>query len=100
MAIGNRYEILNSLPVYGPMYVPVTENGKPYYSEGFPVRFFKKDGSEWGANFEPGMTTFLTYNPTYDADEWVAFTFNLDTQTLIGGSYHRNDNKRPWWITW
>jgi hypothetical protein len=51
-----RYEILTSLPTYGPMYVPVTDNGEPFYSEGFPVRFYKTDQTEWVANFQPGWT--------------------------------------------
>jgi len=51
-----RYEILNSLPTYGPMYVPVTDSGEAFYSEGFPVRFYKTDGTEWVANFQPGWT--------------------------------------------
>jgi len=51
-----RYEILESLPVYGPMYIPVTKNGEPYYSEGFAVRFYKTDGTNWVANFKPGWT--------------------------------------------
>lgn len=51
-----RYEILNSLPANGPMYVSVTDDGEPFYSEGFPVRFYKADGTEWLANFQPGWT--------------------------------------------
>src|SRR5688572_6240119 len=38
------------------MYVPVTGNGEPFYSEGFPVRFYNEDGTEWVANFQPGWT--------------------------------------------
>ncbi len=38
------------------MYVPVTDNGEPFYSEGFPVRFYRTDGTEWIANFQPGWT--------------------------------------------
>ena len=186
-----RYEILSSLPTYGPMYVPVTHNGEPFYFEGFPVHFYKTDKTEWVANFHPGLTDLkqiielektqnilviafgtcylmnpndtkpievfgvgysdsfkankkrivlqdqtgltivepngthwhteriswdgikeieiennivqgLSYNPMYDADEWVDFTYNLDTQTLIGGSYHLYDNNKvkPWWKIW
>ena len=40
------------------MYIPVTDNDKPFYSEGFVVRFHKTDGTEWVANFEPGWTDF------------------------------------------
>ena len=50
-----RYEILNSLPSSGPMYVPVTGNGEPFYSEGVAVRFYKTDGSNWvGTKFPEG----------------------------------------------
>jgi hypothetical protein len=184
-----RYEILNSLPTYGPMYVPVTESGEPFYSEGFVVRFYKADGTDWVANFELGWTELneiiefeetktlliiacgkcylmnpddikpievfgvgyseifkvsngrlvlqdqtdltiiehdgkhwnseriswdglkeiqienntvkgLSYDPMYDADEWVEFSFDLESKTLTGGSYHRYDNKKPWWKIW
>ena len=55
-----RYEILKSLPTYGPMYIPVTDNDEPFYSEGFAVRFYKKDGTQWVANFQPGLTYLKT----------------------------------------
>ncbi|MFL5742598.1 MAG: hypothetical protein ACJ75B_20410 [Flavisolibacter sp.] len=58
MEVQRRYEILDGLPPYGPMYIPVSEDGKPFYSEGFVVRFYKSDGSEWVANFKPGWTAF------------------------------------------
>tara|TARA_R110002020_G_scaffold73623_3_gene188901 strand:- start:1034 stop:1666 length:633 start_codon:yes stop_codon:yes gene_type:complete len=51
-----RYEILNSLPAYGPMYVPITQNGEAFYQEGFVIRFYKNDGTDWVANFQPGWT--------------------------------------------
>jgi hypothetical protein len=184
-----KYEILESLPPYGPMYIPVTDNNEPYYSEGIPVRFFKSDGTDWVANFKPGWTELaevielkdtenlliiangtcylmnvektkpvkvfgvgysnivqtessqiiiqdqtdltivepngehcnteriswdglkevkyenriisgLSFDPMYDADEWIEFTYNLDTKTLIGGSFHRYDNRKPWWKFW
>lgn len=38
------------------MYIPVTGNGEPFYSEGFAVRFYKTDGTEWVGNFQPGWT--------------------------------------------
>jgi hypothetical protein len=40
------------------MYIPVTSNGVPFYSEGVVVRFFPSHGEEWVANFEPGWTNF------------------------------------------
>ena len=38
------------------MYIPVTENDETFYSEGFPVRFYKSDKTDWVANFKPGWT--------------------------------------------
>jgi hypothetical protein len=54
MADRKRYEVLEALPTYGGMYLAVTAGGEPFYSEGYVVRFFKTDGSEWDANFETG----------------------------------------------
>ncbi|MFZ4398744.1 MAG: hypothetical protein ACOYO1_01825 [Bacteroidales bacterium] len=51
-----KYEILEALPTYGPMYIPVTENNEAFYSEGFPVRFYKSDETCWVANFKPGWS--------------------------------------------
>jgi hypothetical protein len=57
MSSQKRYEILPSLPAYGPMHISITHNGFPFYSEGFVVRFYKDDGSDWVANFQPGWGT-------------------------------------------
>lgn len=190
MTTEKRYEILNSLPTYGPMYVPVKDNGEAFYSEGFPVRFYKTDGTEWVANFKPGWTdlkviyelkntskllviacgtcylmnpeetkpisvfgvgystvlkcqngrlilqdqtdltiietdgnhwdteriswdglkdlkienniiTGLSFDPVNDADEWVGFSYDIDTKILTGGSYNRYEIiKKPWWKIW
>ncbi|MEQ5791618.1 hypothetical protein J4E06_11185 [Muricauda sp. NFXS6] len=189
MTTEKRYEILDSLPTYGPMYVPISESGEPFYSEGVVVRFFRNDGTDWVANFQPGWTDLkevieleesndlliiangtcylmnpssekqvdvfgvgysnvfkvnngdlvlqdqtnltiikqngthwdseriswdglkeiqieesivkgLSYDPMYDADEWVEFSYDLNSKTLEGGSYHRYDNKKPWWKFW
>ncbi len=51
-----KFEILKALPSSGPMYVSITETGEDYFSEGFVVRFFKSDGSNWVANFKPGWS--------------------------------------------
>lgn len=189
-----RYEILDSLPTYGPMYVPVSNNGKPFYSEGFVVQFYKSDGSTWVANFQPGWTDLdsilelensqnilviaygigylmnpdntnplevfgldyskvlkapnnryilqgntdltiiepdgnywvteriswdgiedieidnntirgLSYFPTHSEEEWVKFSYNIETKILEGGSYQHaepinNETKKPWWKMW
>src|SRR5580658_7797405 len=50
-----RYEILDALPTYGPMYIPIPS---PFYSQGFVIRFYKEDKSEWVANFLPGGSGF------------------------------------------
>lgn len=186
-----RYEILDSLPTYGSMYIPISKDGEPFYSEGFVVRFYKSDNSEWVANFQPGwsnlkevieiknsnnllviaggtcylmnpehtkpidvfgfnyidllaanndrivlyndthltifesnqkhwdsvriswdglaeiimkenIVTGLSYDPMYENDEWVPFTYNIDERTLKGGSYERYKfkNIKPWWKFW
>ncbi|HMI02490.1 MAG TPA: hypothetical protein VK541_08420 [Pedobacter sp.] len=51
-----RYEILESLPSYGPMYIPVSENNEAYYSEGYVARFYTSEDTTWVGNFEPGLT--------------------------------------------
>jgi hypothetical protein len=59
-----QYEILNGLPPYGPMYVSVTTNSdEPFFSEGYVLRLFKSDGTNWVANFRLGWTK---YNKTFD----------------------------------
>jgi len=72
-----RYEILESLPTYGPMYIPVTENNELYYSEGLVVKFFKSDGTDWVANFKPGWTGF---NAVYE------FGIEDDILVIAGGT--------------
>ena len=73
----SRYEILESLPVYGRMYIPVTDNDESYYSEGFVVRFYKSNGADWVANFKPGWTGF---NAIYD------FENESDILVIAGGT--------------
>jgi len=51
-----RYEILESLPSYGPMYILVSENSEAFYSEGYVVRFYTSEDKTWVGNFEPGLT--------------------------------------------
>lgn len=188
----NRYKILESLPPYGPMYMPISVDGKEFYSEGFVVRFYKSDDTEWVGNFYPGGTTLrevvelhdttnlliiadgtcyimnpessvplmafggdylnifkanrnkfvlqdsvgltiiepdgtywdseriswdgladvtienntvigISYDPMYDADEWVYFSYDIDSKKLIGGSFNKESEsrpKRPWWRLW
>ena len=58
MTAEKQYEILDGLPAYGPMYVPISPSGEPFYSEGFVVRFYKQDGSTWVANFSKGWSNY------------------------------------------
>jgi hypothetical protein len=71
-----RYEILNGLPATGPMYIPI---GKvSYYSdhtEGFVVRFFKADDTDWVGNFKIGIGKL---NAVYEFD-------NLTDLLVIAG---------------
>ena len=51
-----KFEILESLPCYGNMYISIPENGYTKFSEGLPVKFYKEDGTDWVANFELGFS--------------------------------------------
>lgn len=53
-----QFELLEGLPGYGPMYVPIASNAEPFYSEGFVLRLFPKDGEPWVANLRPGLNSF------------------------------------------
>lgn len=70
-------EKLDHLPTYGPMYVPVTEDGKDFFSEGYVVRFFKKDGTDWVANFEPGWTDLYKVYSCEDLNRVVVIAGGL-----------------------
>jgi len=57
------------------MYVPISQDGIPFYSEGYVVRFYKSDGTSWVANFKSGWTNF---SGIYDFPEFkrtVVFAF-------------------------
>jgi hypothetical protein len=66
MTTEKRYEILKGLPPYGPMYIPISDDEEPFYSEGYIVKFKKSDGEEWVANFRQGWTN---YNNIFDLPE-------------------------------
>jgi len=51
-----RYKILKGLPTYGDMAIPITSNDELFVSEGYVVKFYKDDGTEWIANFQMGWT--------------------------------------------
>jgi hypothetical protein len=58
MSSKKSYEVLQGLPPYGPMYIPIGPGFESPYSEGYVVRFIKADGSTWIANFGVGWTSF------------------------------------------
>lgn len=69
---------------------------QPFYSEGFIVRFFKKDGSSWVGNFRVGGTElFGIYNLTNENEILVlahgeCYLIDIENQKLIkeiGGQY-------------
>ncbi len=174
------------------MYIPISEDGIEFYHQGFVVRFFREDGTDWVANFKTGWTKYsnvfeipetnkivviangqgyimtpdqqkplktfgyaitevittndkrfvaaditdleiinrdatiwrseriswdgikdlvvndnivsgFSFDPMHDSDEWVNFSFNLDTKEIIGGSYRRyefEEVKKPFWRFW
>ena len=65
-----KYEILKSLPPYGPMYTSISEDGTENYSEGYVLKFFKSDNTEWVANFKTGWTDFY-YVHSFDNNEFI-----------------------------
>ncbi|TKB97412.1 hypothetical protein [Pedobacter cryotolerans] len=92
-----RFEILNSLPAYGPMYISITADGEPYYSEGFVVRFFKADGTNWVANFKPGWTDLVYVHEFSESNnlliiaQGLCYIINVEETkaiTIFGGGYH------------
>jgi hypothetical protein len=48
------------------MYISVTGDDESFYSEGFVVRFYKTDETNWVANFKPGWTSL---NAIYEFQE-------------------------------
>ena len=62
------YEILNGLPAYGEMYVPIPEG---QFSEGLVVKFFPENSSEWVANFESGKTNLEFVAEIKNSDEII-----------------------------
>lgn len=73
----NRFEVLKSLPAYGPMYIPINTDGEDFFSEGFVVKFYTKDGTNWVANFKPGWTNY------YDVFDYPKFNIVV----VIAGGY-------------
>jgi len=73
----SQCEVLKGLPAYGPMYIPINTDGEGFFSEGFVVKFYTKDGTNWIANFKPGWTNY------YDVFDYSKF----NTVIIIAGGY-------------
>jgi len=92
-----RYEILDGLPVYGPMYISVTHTKDPFYSEGYAVRFYKADQTSWVANFQPGWTLLKSVIDLINSSNVLVIAYGScyvmnpdDTQpvSVFGVDYH------------
>ena len=58
--MNKRYEVLDGLPTYGDMAVPIVGEDDIFVSEGYVVKFYKDDGSSWIANFPKGYTNLFS----------------------------------------
>jgi hypothetical protein len=62
---------------------------QPSYSEGFVVRFFKKDGTSWIGNFGSGSSKVMGIYPLTNKDEVLVFAYgtayilNIESQKLL-----------------
>jgi hypothetical protein len=73
MQNSKRYEVLDALPTYGEMYVPVSHNGELFSYEGYVVRFYRSDGSEWVANFKGGLDGLTGVYELQDKNKFAVF---------------------------
>jgi len=67
------------------MYIPVSQDNKVFYSEGFVVKLLRDDGTDWVANFEQGLTEF---------NEVYSFQTKNEIIVIAGGlGYVMNPNQ-------
>lgn len=59
MTAQNHWEILDGLPVYGPMAEPFTATGRGTHSQGLVVQFHAATGT-WVGNFQRGLSSYDT----------------------------------------
>lgn len=75
MQIQKKYEILDGLPPYGPMYIPISKSAEKFYNEGFVVRFFRNDGSNWVGNFKTGWTKYSDVFELPNTDKIIVIAY-------------------------
>ncbi|MBF0215851.1 MAG: hypothetical protein HQL30_02535 [Candidatus Omnitrophica bacterium] len=76
-----RYEVLDVLPANGPMWISVSKDNTQLFSQGFVVKFFKQDGTDWVANFKRGATQL---NDVVELSDKTIFVF-------AGGAIYQMD---------
>jgi hypothetical protein len=67
------------------MYIPVSEDGKPFHHEGFVVRFLAERHTPWVANFRTGLTS---YSATFE------FSDHRRVLVIAGGQAYLMDPER------
>lgn len=72
-----QYEILEGLPPYGTMAISISEDRTVFYAEGFPVRLYKSDGSEWVANFFPGQSNLKEIHELNDSPHLLVIAYGI-----------------------
>jgi hypothetical protein len=83
-----RFEILDGLPPYGPMYIPISIDEEPFVSEGYVVKFYKSNGEDWVANFKPGWTDYSNIFDFPEHDSTIVIAGGL-------GYIMTPENERP-----
>ena len=82
--MNKRYEILDGLPSYGEMAIPILDGDDIFVSEGYVVKFYRDDGTTWIANFPKGYTNLFSV---------IEFSNNDNLFIISGGeAYLMNPN--------
>jgi hypothetical protein len=82
------WEVLEGLPVYGPMAVPFSATGQGTHREGLVVRFSPVTGT-WVGNFQRGLTSLDDVCAHPDGRHVVvvaggtAYLVDVETRTLV-----------------
>lgn len=80
------------------MYNPISPDGRSFFSEGLPVRFYRSDGTSWVGNFQPGFGRLDLVHLFTDSKELLVvsggqcYLINPDTSFVIlvfGAAYEK-----------